>query len=88
MKYIVTKTDNNVEEIFLFPREVHHDCMAEVLSHIRNQHGRNWKRIHREPVSAGFVSEKMECYGKSETLKLESRKQDTELLKTQLTQSD
>lgn len=85
MKYIVTETNGGVEEIFLFPRSVHHDCMAEVLTFIKNQNGVNCKRVYRKPVSAGFVSETMRCYGTSETLELESRKQDTELLRSQLT---
>ena len=79
MKYIVTRQEDGTEEIFVFPREVHHDCMAEVLGSIRNQSFRPWKRIHREPVSAGFV-EGGKCVGMSESLGLRSRQQDTALL--------
>lgn len=86
MKYIVTKKEDGTEEIFMFSRNVPHDCMAETLYDVRNQMRGNWQYICREPVSAGFVSEKMECYGESETLKLKSRKQDTQLLRKQLEQ--
>ena len=37
MKYIVTETKKGTEEIFIFPNTVNHDCMAEVLCHIKDQ---------------------------------------------------
>ena len=38
MKYIVTRNlENDKEEIFIFPKSVNHDCMAEVLECIKNQ---------------------------------------------------
>jgi hypothetical protein len=79
MKYIVTKQENGIEEIFVFPREVHHDCIAEVICRIRNQSFGEWQRIYRDPVSAGFV-EGGKCVGMSESLNLRSRQQDTALL--------
>jgi len=79
MKYIVTKQSDGTEEIFLFPRKIDHDCMAEMLEHIRNQMHGDWKRVFREPVAAGFV-EDGECFGKSETLNLKSRPEDSKLL--------
>jgi len=81
MKYIVTKQEEDeLEEIFLFPRNVNHDCMAEVLESIRNRKHSPWKRIHRQPISAGFV-ENGKCVGKSESLGLQSRPElDTALL--------
>lgn len=84
MKYIVMETfgADSVEEIFLFPNSVNHDCMAEVLSRIKNQTWGDWKRIGRMPVSAGFVNAEGTCYGESESLGLESRpSEDTELLR-------
>ena len=81
MKYIVTKQEEGeLEEIFLFPRNVNHDCMAEALSSIRNQKHGSWKRIRREPISAGFVLDG-KCFGESLSLRLQSRPElDTDLL--------
>ena len=79
MKYIVTKTDEGKEEIFVFPREINHDCMAQAIYNIKDQMHGDWKRIYREPVSAGFI-EGGKCVGKSETLRLDSRPSDTLLL--------
>jgi hypothetical protein len=80
MKYIVTKTEEGMEEIFVFSRNIPHDAMAESLEGIKDKTFDNWKRIYRQPIAAGFVNSKKECYGRSETLKLSSRKEDTNLL--------
>ena len=81
MKYIVTKTPDDLEEIFLFSDTINHDCMTEVLQGIRNQTHDNWERIRREPVSAGFVVGN-ECVGESISLHLKSRpEEDTALLR-------
>lgn len=79
MKYIVTVTEAGKQEIFIFPRAVHHDCMAEMLSRIKNQSGGQWQRVHRRPVSAGFT-DGVKCYGRSETLNLDSRGRLDEML--------
>lgn len=80
MKYIVTRNlGNGKEEIFIFPKSVNHDCMAEVLTHIKNQSWDRWDREPRFPVSAGFTDGNT-CYGRSESLDLDSRPQDKELL--------
>ena len=83
MKYIVTEDYDGNEEIFLFSKDINHDAMAEFLGYIKNQTHGNWIRVHRTPVSAGFVRNALECYGSSETLGLNSRPQDTALLKSQ-----
>jgi hypothetical protein len=80
MKYIVTCDKDGNEDLFLFPRSIHHDAMAEMLMHIKNQTFGNWERVFREPISAGFV-DGSRCHGKSESLGLESRPEDTILLK-------
>jgi len=80
MKYIVTTSDEGNEEIFLFPSDIEHVCMAEALSRIKNQSDGNWTRVLRTPVSAGFVSKDGSCYGKSITLELSSREIDSKLL--------
>ncbi len=79
MKYIVTTQENGEEEIFIFPKSINHDCMAEAIQGIRNQSFGNWRRVSREPVSAGFI-ENGKCFGQSETLRLDSRDEDINLL--------
>jgi hypothetical protein len=72
MKYIVTERDG-IEEMFVFPDTINHDCMAEVLGRIKNTTHVTWKRVPRRPISAGFITVDGECYGRSETLNLDSR---------------
>ncbi len=79
MKYIVTETESGHREIFIFPNEVNHDCMAEALYGIRNQTHGDWRRVRRKPVSAGFVTEG-KCHGYSETLGLSAHASDTAML--------
>jgi len=86
LKYIVTLREGSIEEIFIFPNEVNHDCMAESLVRIKNTTGNGWRRVHRTPIAAGFISAYGTCYGESLTLKLSSRKdEDTKLLKQSIT---
>ena len=79
MKYVVVKSEEDGEKLFIFPKSVNHDAFAEVLSYIKVG-DRNWKRLYREPISAGFT-DGVTCYGRSESLDLKSRPEDTELLK-------
>lgn len=83
MKFITTIDDDGVEEVFTFPDRVHHDAMAEVLEGIKNQTHRNWERVFRRPVAAGFVRPDGTCYGRSETLDLAAWEADTTLLTIQ-----
>ena len=78
-KYIVMRDENDKKEIFIFPKTVNHDCMAQQLCNIKNQTWGNWERVHRIPVSAGFTDGKT-CYGESETLRLKSSPEDNQLL--------
>jgi len=80
MKYIVTKQKDGTKEIFIFSDSIHHDCMAELLCHIKDQTDGQWKRIYREPISAGFIKDG-KCVGESETLSLVSDPTDTLLIK-------
>ncbi len=88
MKYICFKIESTgIEEIFLFPRKVHHNCASEALYAIRDQMHDDWKRERRTPVSAGFVSMSAKgiiCHGDSESLGLRARDQDSQILCTQL----
>ena len=79
MKYIVTKSDLGNIEMFTFPSAVHHDIMAEAISRLKDQNHGEWRRVRRDPISAGFISAGV-CCGKSETLGLKSRLEDTALL--------
>lgn len=83
MKFITTRDEQGKEELFAFPRNVHHDAMAEVLGRIKNQTHGNWRRVYREPVAAGFIDAAGACVGHSETLGLVARPEDTALLATQ-----
>lgn len=87
MKYIVANLEGN-DAIFVFPREINHDYMAEALEAIRFGYSHNWERkLHNaisdgKIISAGFVSPDGTCHGRSETLDLDSRGEiDTALLK-------
>lgn len=82
MKYIVMALADK-EEIFVFPRTVDHDRMAEACEMIRFGDGRNWNRKYRdgECVAAGFI-DGGKCHGRSESLNLASRPEiDTMLLR-------
>lgn len=87
MKFITTKDENGIEELFAFPSRIHHDAMAEMLGHIKNQTHGNWKRVHRTPIAAGFVNASGQCNGRSETLGLDSRPQDSVLFAKQLSKA-
>lgn len=78
MKYVVVEDESGNEHLFVFPKVFDHDCFAEVLSHIKTG-GLNWSRQYRKPVSAGFTDGRR-CYGRSETLGLSARTDDSELL--------
>lgn len=86
MKYIRTEDKDGNEEIFLFPREVEHAAMMEMLGRIKNTTaGSVWHRVRRTLVSAGFVNSKGECYGQSYSLNAHSfGESDTELLRKQM----
>lgn len=82
MKYIVTKNKDGKEEMFTFPDSVHHDVMSMAVVSLKDQTHGDWKRIERKVVSAGFVTGGV-CHGKSESLHLESRARDNDILKSQ-----
>jgi hypothetical protein len=81
MKYLVIELDG-VEDIFIFPRKVDHDRMAESCMYIKFGDGRNWDRKYHDGkvISAGFIDNGI-CHGRSESLSLPSRgDKDTALL--------
>ena len=72
MKYVRFKNLDGVDCIILFPMIMNHD---ETVKRIR----------HVKLISAGFVSRRLECFGRSVSLNLDSKPiEDTELLKIQL----
>ena len=82
MKYIVfrkrygSRSDLEQEIPIIFPDQLTHSVMAEVIS-------RNPEMRGALPISAGFVSSldmKAECHGESETLGLKSRPEDSNLI--------
>jgi len=79
MKYVVVQSEEQGAQMFIFPKNVNHADFAEVLSMIRVHKGRNWERVYREPISAGFTDGKA-CYGRSESLGLNSEVTDDALL--------
>lgn len=84
LKYIVTRDMDDQEELFIFPNAVHHDAMAELLSDIGDRRNKDRDQIYRKPIAAGFVDSNWKCHGRSETLGLESRAVDTEILARQI----
>jgi len=85
MKYVCMTSAEYGEEIFTFPIKVPHDVFAEALTDVRSQSFGNWERIHRRPVSAGFISRNETCVGYSSSLRLDSRgDKDTEIYREQM----
>ena len=83
MKYICVQNEDGGFEIITFPKSIHHDVMSEAVQRMKNQTHGNWNRTLRKTISAGFVNINNECFGKSESLGLESKKEDTEILHKQ-----
>jgi hypothetical protein len=79
MKYIATKSDEAGKQIFIFPKSIYHDRMADILHEIEELADGVVDNFYRAAVSAGFTDGKT-CYGKSETLDLKSDKNDTATL--------
>ena len=75
------------DSIILFPKSIAHKEMVEAVRFMKVEDGRGqWSRdfVDLEVVSAGFVTESGNCYGRSESLNVDSRpEKDTELLQSQ-----
>ncbi len=73
-KKFVTFVDyQHKEHIMVFPEKIQHSSFASAISEL------SFGEL--KPVSGGFVKDG-ECFGKSISLNMESRPQDTELLKS------
>ena len=82
-KYIIAENQESDEgecRIFIFEKGISHDKFGLTLeTGIRNESWRNWRRESWRPISAGFTDGKT-CYGRSESLDLDSRPEDTNYL--------
>lgn len=76
MKYIVTENENGIKEIFIFDKNINHDYMYEAIQGLNEE-------LHKA-ISAGFT-DGLSCYGRSETLNLDSNPDDFELTKSNKT---
>ena len=77
MKYIVTKDGLGQDRIFIFSKTINHDCFSQVVNElIGDDMGLD---TYMRVISAGFTDLKT-CYGRSETLNLDSLSEDTDLL--------
>ena len=86
MKYIKFINGQGEKSIITFPNSINHDDLAAFVADLpqRDFFG-NIISEALEPVSAGFVHESGQCFGRSITLGLKSEEyEDTELLKKQL----
>lgn len=82
MKYVVLKP-NDKELIFIFAKSIDHDRFVEAMEAMRYGDKSNWERLYPNPISAGFT-DGVKCFGRSETLDLDSRKEiDSFLLRSQ-----
>lgn len=73
MKYVCTIDEENKKEIFFFEKHINHDWFYEVVGHMDDQ--------FRRKSSAGFTNG-ISCYGRSETLNLDSDPNDFQLTKS------
>lgn len=79
MKYVVVESKEQGEQMFIFPKNINHNDFYDVLSYIKIGDNHNWTRPYRGIVSSGFTDGKT-CYGRSESLQVDSRPEDTALL--------
>lgn len=82
-KYVCFKDDEGRESIVVFPEQFVHSDVSDAMVRMRKGFGRSMERYNLRPVSAGFVGVDGECYGKSESLRLSSRPEDTAILRGQ-----
>lgn len=80
MKYVVIDPDDEgAQLLFVFPKAINHDRFVQALAALKYGSDRNWERKYPRPISAGFTDGER-CYGRSDTLKLSSRAEDSGLL--------
>ena len=81
MKYVVFASTELGEQLVVFPCSINHNAMAEAVQGIRHGPAHDRQRVRAVPVAAGFT-DGLNCYGRSESLNLDSRREvDTFMLK-------
>lgn len=93
MKYIITRNANGLETALIFPNHIPHINMAgDTLREIGYKGGGNYPCPKLGVVvSAGFISfvglaNELVCDGASDSLQLESRPEDTDIVIAELNQ--
>lgn len=81
-KYLVIES-NGAELMFTFPADVAHDHMLAAIKGLKEGIFGNTIQPHTNAtlVSAGKINSNNECYDKAFTLKINSRPEDTEILR-------
>ena len=81
MKYIVMHSDVTGEELFIFPKSINHVDFFESVYRTKfyPSDSLDWIRPFQKIISAGFTDGKT-CYGRSQSLGISSRKEDSDLL--------
>lgn len=84
LKFLTMRDEDGRDGVFLFSKRIHHDAMAESLEGIEEGEGDDACPVFRRPLAGGFVEGKAACTGRSETLGIGSRPEDSVLLRRQL----
>lgn len=83
MKYVnAWAEDQPLAEVFMFSNGINHDCFHEHLMHMPSVDSPLGE--YYRPVSAGFIYPNFTCFGRSETLNLDSNEADNGIIASQL----
>lgn len=83
MKYIILKLEDK-HYPFVFSKSLNHSDFCDIAKKTKmypNGGSRNWERLLRNSVcvGAGFISKDGTCHGRSESLGIDSRPEDTKI---------
>jgi len=92
MKYIICRNDDGLETALIFPNHIPHVNMAnDTLRRISHWARPNYKCPKLgKPISAGFISFNIDglcCDGSSDSLNLDSRPCDVEIVRAEFSRS-
>lgn len=83
MKYVkVLVEDQSLPEVFIFSKGINHDYFHEHLMHLPSADNPLGEYYHAK--TAGFIYPNFTCFGRSETLNLDSNEADNEIIASQL----
>ncbi len=83
MKYVkVLAEDQALSEVFIFSKGINHDYFHEHLMHMPAVDSPLGEFYHA--ITAGFIYPNFKCFGRSETLDLDSNEADNEIIASQL----